>query len=93
MGTMSRFKGQNSSSTIAHRKLVGQRLQDVAAVIRSAKDFNRATRRLVYSLFRKHCRALGWDLGQAAEILRGVDITNEHPAIVQHRLLASVGLI
>lgn len=96
MGTMSRYQSQTFGVTLkqlcrahlANRQLSGQRLSDVLTVINQRQLFNRKCRRLVFSHWRKHCRKMGWGVASGLKNYKGMGGTNDHPALVQLRLLS-----
>lgn len=76
----------------AQRELGGHMLADVLTVIRHA-SFNRPTRKLVFNLFRRHCRARRTDMLTEMKRFEGELIRQDSVASVQGRLLTWAGII
>ena len=93
MGTLSRYKGASPRSTKANRKLTGQSLGDCMVVINSPKKFNRATRMVVYSMWRKYARSLRIKPHELVQRLKGTVVPTDTVANVQCRVLMRAGLI
>lgn len=77
----------------AQRELGGHMLADVLTVIRHSSSFNRPTRKLVFSLFRRHCRARRTDMLTEMKRFEGEVINQDSVALVQGRLLTWAGII
>lgn len=88
MGTRSSYiKGRPESPRKTNARILsGHRLADVLGVIAYPSLFNRKTRRIVFALWRKHCRALGVNMVAELRNLRG-EIKLQSPETTQFRIL------
>lgn len=91
----SKSKYAKRSKIAERRELSDQKLLDVVTVIKNPHEYNRATRKLVFSLWRTHCNFLRVDFRKALEAVQDkVKLTaGAVPAIVQYRLLSGASLI
>lgn len=100
MGTMSRHQKKtqaflagraNPRATIGNRVQSGLFLRDMLAVIQyRERFFNRKVRRIVFSLWRRHCKGLGISVNAGVERYKGVKIMLDDPSQVSQRLLTRI---